>query len=122
MEAFSSYQSPLSPYACTRFYVDGVSYSSLYQYIEAQKAQLFNKPELMAKILRRWKSYEIYTLSKENQENFDPDIWAQNEERILRKGLMAKYSTNKPSRTALLGTGDKQLLFVSKNKVTTPNF
>lgn len=98
-------------YAC-KFTVDGIEYNSSEQYMMEQKAVLFNDQITRYKILTSSKPKEQKSLGR-TVKGFKMLVWLQECERIMIKGLIAKFQQNPTLHEKLLSSEDSILVEAS---------
>lgn len=98
----------LSNWYSSDFTVDEIKYSSMEQYMMYQKAVLFHDKEIAEKILEASGCGKIKALGRQVH-NFDESIWRANREKIVVKGLTAKFTQNEKLKKLLLKTGNDTL-------------
>ena len=106
---FSGSLSPLSNLAPATFSVDNVTYSSAEQYIQSEKAALFDDDASQAKIMKEHNPYKIKKLSSKAK-NFSLDRWRRVDRQIVYKGVSAKFCQNITLQRHLQKTGDSSLI------------
>jgi ribA/ribD-fused uncharacterized protein len=98
----------------------GHEFVSSEQYMMWRKARIFGDKEMAKNILsvatnkdldlsdKEW-SKKMMAIKKMGRQvsNFDQDIWNKKRQGVMYKGLMLKFSQHKPSKRALLKTGDR---------------
>lgn len=88
----------------------GLTYSSAEQFLMAQKAIVFGDYEMYNEILLEHDPEVIRDLGQEVL-NYDDAVWANLRQRMLRRGLRAKFQQNPALLQQLLETGDSLLAF-----------
>lgn len=99
----------LSNWTLCQFNVDGVEYSSLEQYMMAEKARCFYDKLTLAKIMSTNNVALIKKLGRQVT-NYDNQIWDGLRQLIVYEGLLAKFSQNADFKAKLLVT--KQAVLV----------
>ena len=84
---------PLSNFYESRFEVDGVEYISSEQYIQSQKATMFNDASSYNKIMGATNSLDCKNAAR-SIKNFDRDRWEKAAETVCKAGIKAKFSQN----------------------------
>ena len=84
---------PLSNFYESRFVVDGVEYISSEQYIQSQKATMFNDVSNYNKIMGATNSLDCKNAAR-TIKNFDRDHWEKTAETLCKAGIKAKFSQN----------------------------
>lgn len=95
----------LSNWYLSEFTVDGVTFSSMEQYMMYEKAMLFQDQETVAKILQTDNVGEIKALGRAVQ-HFDDKIWIQEREEIVYRGVLEKFRQNPELAEKLEQTGE----------------
>ena len=85
---------PLSNFYESRFQVDGVEYISSEQYIQLQKATMFNDVSSYNKIMGATNSLDCKNTAR-TIKNFDRDHWEKTAETVCKAGIKAKFSQNR---------------------------
>ncbi len=98
-------------YPC-KFEIEGAVYTSAEQYMMAEKAKLFGDEEIRAEILNTSDPRRCKALGRKVK-GFDPEVWEENEFRIVTEGNKAKFAQNDSLKQFLLSTGDKVLVEAS---------
>ena len=99
----------LSNWYLSDFTIDGMTYSSMEQYMMYMKAVLFEDDVYAAKILATDNVAEIKDYGRAVR-NFNPVVWNGMRQIVIYKGLLAKYSQNETLKKMLLDTGDSVLV------------
>ena len=84
---------PLSNFYESRFEVEGVEYISSEQYIQSQKAIMFNDVSSYNKIMGATSSLDCKNAAR-TIKNFDRDRWEKTAETLCKAGIRAKFSQN----------------------------
>ena len=84
---------PLSNFYESRFEVEGVEYISSEQYIQSQKAIMFNDVSSYNKIMGATSSLDCKNAAR-TIKNFDRDRWEKTAETVCKAGIRAKFSQN----------------------------
>ena len=95
----------LSNWYLSDFTVDGVSFSSMEQYMMYQKAVVFKDKDIASKILKTDDVERIKEYGRQVS-NYDDTIWNGMRQIIIYKGLLEKFRQNEKLKKALLDTGD----------------
>lgn len=98
----------LSNWYMSGFEVDGISFSSMEQYMMYKKAICFKDIETARKILQTDDTAQIKTLGRGIQGYCD-NIWSGMRQIIVYEGLNAKFLQNNLLKKQLLDTQDKIL-------------
>ena len=99
----------LSNWYLSDFTVDGVSFSSMEQYMMYQKAVVFKDKDIASKILKTDDVERIKEYGRQVS-NYDDTIWNGVRQIIIYKGLLEKFRQNEKLKKALLDTGDDILV------------
>ncbi|HEY9007703.1 MAG TPA: NADAR family protein [Ohtaekwangia sp.] len=94
------------------FIVDGITYKTAEHWMMAQKASLFDEPDIFNKIIASDKPGEVKALGRAIR-NFDELQWDKWKYDIVRTGSIHKFHQNKTLRDYLLATGDKVIVEAS---------
>lgn len=95
------------------FYVDGIKYSSVEQFLMYKKAVTFADNDIASQILETDNPDEIKKLGRAVSGYIDP-VWAGVRQIILYEGLFAKFQQNEKLKKKLVGTGTALLAECSK--------
>lgn len=95
----------LSNWYLSDFTVDGVSFSSMEQYMMYQKAVVFKDKDIASKILKTDDVERIKEYGRQVS-NYDDTVWNGMRQIIIYKGLLEKFRQNEKLKKALLDTGD----------------
>lgn len=106
--AFFTQASPFSNFYDASFEKDGVRYACSEQYIQAQKAEIFNDTVALNRIMGTTNPYEIKNEGSRVQ-NFVAQVWIREAEKIAYDACFAKFSQNDELKLILLGTKGKEL-------------
>ena len=107
--AFLGSLSPFSNLHLASFWLNNEEYSSTEQYIQSEKAKLFDDDELHSKIMRESNTYKIKNLGSKVRK-FSRERWHKHATAITYKANYAKYAQNKTLSAVLLATKDKLLV------------
>lgn len=88
------------------FYVEGIKYNCMEQYMMASKALLFEDDTLYNQIMNCTEPFKMKQYGR-LVTNFDQDIWDNKKYDIMRTGLYCKFSQNKDLKKLLLSTENK---------------
>ncbi|NOT76792.1 MAG: NADAR family protein [Cyclobacteriaceae bacterium] len=94
------------------FTVEGVLYPTAEHWMMAQKAILFNEPEIFRKILLSDKPGAVKELGRQIR-NFNEDKWNQEKFGIVKAGNYHKFSQSKKLKDYLVSTGDRIIVEAS---------
>ncbi|XP_061182109.1 protein starmaker-like isoform X2 [Saccostrea echinata] len=95
--------SPFSNFHPAKFDLDGVTYSCSEQYMMHQKAVIFQDPYHANEIMKATDPVKMKKLGRQVQ-NFDAKHWANISEKVVKRGIMAKFKQNKNLMRALIAT------------------
>lgn len=95
----------LSNWYPSDFTVNGISFSSMEQYMMYQKALRFGDTKIADKILETEDVAKIKKLGREVQ-GYDDSVWNGVRQIIVYEGLTAKFSQNEDLKAKLLETKD----------------
>ena len=95
----------LSNWYLSEFTVEGITFSSMEQYMMYKKAMLFQDRETAGKILQTDDVAEIKALGR-GVRNFDDQIWIKSREEIVYKGVLEKFRQNPELSAQLKETGE----------------
>ena len=104
----------LSNWYSSVFYVDGIQFTSVEQFIMYKKAATFEDWEHAALILETDSPDEIKRLGREVRGYVD-HIWAGKRQLVLYEGLTAKFQQDTKLKKKLLATGDAVIVECSEN-------
>ena len=90
------------------FALDGVTFSSMEQYMMYRKAVCFGDKKVAEKILATEDAAEIKTFGR-LVSGYDESLWNGVRQIIVYEGLLAKFSQNPDLREQLKGTGSAVL-------------
>lgn len=105
---FFTQASPFSNFCKSPFVKDGVQYSCGEQYIQAQKAQIFDDDIAHGRIMRAMSPFEMKKEGKRLR-NFVGQVWEKEAEGVAYDACLAKFTQNHELKDALLATQDKQI-------------
>lgn len=95
----------LSNWYLSDFTVDGVSFSSMEQYMMYQKAVVFKDKDIASKILKTDDVKRIKEYGRQVS-NYDDTVWNGVRQIVIYKGLLEKFRQNEKLKKELLDTGD----------------
>ncbi|MGM9913471.1 NADAR family protein [Floccifex sp.] len=98
----------LSNWYLSSFEIDGISFSSMEQYMMYSKAVVFNDEETASKILKTDDVEEIKALGRMVY-GYNESFWNGVRQIIVYKGLLAKFSQNEELKNKLKSTNDSLL-------------
>ena len=93
----------LSNWFLSDFTVDGITFSSMEQYMMYKKAELFNDTEVTSQILATSNVGKIKALGR-SVKNYNDTIWNGMRQIIVYKGLLEKFKQNDTLKQQLLKT------------------
>ena len=94
----------LSNWILSEFTIDGITFSSMEQYMMYEKAVLFKDQTTAEKILQTDDVAKIKALGRTVQ-NFDDKVWTKERERIVYNGALEKFRQNPELAEKLEKTG-----------------
>lgn len=98
----------LSNWYRSEFTVDGVSFSSMEQFMMYQKAICFGDMKTAEKIMKTDDVAEIKALGRQVS-GYDDHLWRGVRQLIVYEGLIAKFTQNEALKVKLKSTGDSVL-------------
>lgn len=98
----------LSNWYSSRFFLDGITFTSMEQYMMYQKAVCFHDDTVAAQILGTDDVAQIKALGR-LVKNYNDNHWNGVRQIIVYNGLYAKFSQNDDLKAQLLATGDALL-------------
>lgn len=98
----------LSNWYPSRFFLDGITFTSMEQYMMYQKAICFHDDTVAAQILGTDDVAQIKALGR-LVKNYNDNHWNGVRQIIVYNGLYAKFSQNDDLKAQLLATGDALL-------------
>ena len=113
---FFGQNSHFSNFHPAKFTIDNRQYSCTEQFIQSQKAKLFDDDVAEHRILSTDSPYEMKKIGS-TVRNFNFNKWSEEAPKIAKKGLRAKFSQNSHLKERLLSTGDKNLAEATKEKL-----
>ncbi len=94
------------------FEVEGIKYRSAEHWMMAEKARLFEDPEVLGQILQAQHPAEAKKLGRKVR-NFDESQWKAHRYEIVKRGNYYKFAQAEPLKTFLLQTSDRILVEAS---------
>jgi ribA/ribD-fused uncharacterized protein len=112
--AFFTQSSPFSNFHSAPFVKDGVKYLCSEQYIQAEKARIFQDEVCRNRIM---KSVNPYEMKREGSRvrNFIQQMWEHEAEDVAFQACSAKFQQNQELKEILLRTQDKELIEASRD-------
>ena len=98
----------LSNWYLSAFSVDGLTFSSMEQYMMYKKAVCFGDDEISAQILETEEVTEIKVLGRKIA-GYDDNIWNGIRQIVVYQGLIEKFTQNDELKNKLLKTGKSVL-------------
>lgn len=98
----------LSNWYVSEFSVDGISFSSMEQYMMYKKAVCFNDFDVAEKILGLMDASAIKALGRQVK-NYNDSYWSGIRQIVVYQGLVEKFTQNEELKKLLIGTGDSAL-------------
>lgn len=96
----------------TSFVVDGIRYQTAEHWMMAEKARLFDDPEMVERILASNSAAKAKKLGR-MVHNFDSEKWDANAFEIVKQGSIHKFGQNPLLKEYLLQTGSRVLVEAS---------
>lgn len=109
---FFGKDAPFSNFHPARFTVDGVIYTCSEQFMMHQKAVLFRDWFHAEEIMKAKVPLQMKKFGRKVQ-NFNPDIWGARSEKIMKRGLKAKFTENEHLKRELINTFPRILVEAS---------
>ena len=97
-----------------RTIIDGKSFVCIEQYIQYEKAILFDDQDSAERIMTCENPYELRALGR-NITGFQYWKWKQHMSSVMKHGIYEKFSQNKDAKKALFETGNKVLAEASRD-------
>lgn len=94
------------------FVVDGINYQTAEHWMMAEKARLFDDPEMEERILASNSAAKAKKLGR-LVHNFDSEKWEEHAFEIVKQGSIHKFGQNPPLKEYLLKTGQRVLVEAS---------
>lgn len=113
---FDKPPSPFSYWTRCVFRVDNIKYTSVEQYILAEKARLFGDGISRTNILRQSDPLFLTHIGR-TIKGFKESVWLQHQRQIMIKGNLAKFLQNPVFKKELLDTGNAILGQVSDDLI-----
>lgn len=107
---FYSGYSPLSNFHVSRFRIDGTTYCSVQQYVEAMKALHMKRSDTYIMIMKEISPRKCFDIAVELQID---DAWEHCWKDIMLKAIYAKFNQNSRLKKFLQNTGNKTIVFTS---------
>ena len=93
---------------------DGKSFICIEQYIQYEKAKLFDDQDSAEHIMTYENMYELRAMGR-NITGFRYWKWKQHMSSVMKHGIHEKFSENKDAKKALFETGNKALAEASRD-------
>ena len=106
--------SPFSNLYQSKFCINNVKYSRVEQYLQSEKAALFDDDATHYKIMKESNRYKIKQLGA-TVRNFSLDVWHHEDKRLALNAVHAKFSQNQALKQLLLETGNQLIAEGSGN-------
>lgn len=103
---------PFSNFHPARFTVNGETYTCSEQFMMHQKAMLFQDWFHAAEIMKAKVPLQMKRLGRKVQ-NFDPHVWGAECDKIMKRGLKAKFTENEHLKMELIKTFPRILVEAS---------
>ncbi len=94
------------------FVVNGIRYQTAEHWMMAEKARLFDDPEMVERILASNSAAKAKKLGR-LVHNFDTEKWEANAFEIVKQGSIHKFGQNPPLKEYLLNTNNRVLVEAS---------
>lgn len=94
------------------FSIDGVVYKTAEHYMMAEKARLFNNPDILDQIIACQSPGEAKKWGRKVK-GFDQNVWEQKRLEIVIKGNLAKFRQHQDLATFLINTNEQILVEAS---------
>lgn len=98
----------LSNWYMSKFLIDGITYSSMEQYMMFMKSKVFKDEKIAAQILRTSDVAMIKELGR-SVSNYNNSVWNGMRQLLVYKGLREKFAQNEDLKKQLLSTGNNYL-------------
>lgn len=98
----------LSNWYVSEFSVDGISFSSMEQYMMYKKAVCFNDFDVAEKILGLTDASAIKALGRQVK-NYNDSYWSGIRQIVVYQGLVEKFTQTEELKKLLISTGDSVL-------------
>ena len=98
----------LSPYSNlyqSNFSIDNTTYTRVEQFIQSEKAGMFDDDAAQHKIMQEKNPYKIKKLGTRIR-NFSLDAWRKSDKLVAHRAVFAKFSQNMTLKNILLNSGD----------------
>lgn len=105
-------KSCLSQWFPTAFTVEGTLYHTAEHWMMAEKARLFNDPEMLQQIIKTTKPGTAKSLGRKVK-NFEVPVWKAKAFDIVVEGNVHKFSQHEPLKDFLLTTGNQVIVEAS---------
>jgi len=112
---FSGKHDPLSNFYPAQFQLDGITYSNVEQYFQAEKAKYFKDYFIRQAIIGTTDPSRAKTLGA-RVTPFRNEEWIQVREDVMKKGVKAKFVQNKGLKKRLCDTKDKTLAEATRDR------
>lgn len=106
-------ESPWNQWSPCEFVIDDIQYSSSEQYMMAEKARLFNDPEMLLKIMSTDDCNKIKMEYGRNVRGYSDEVWFKHREKIVYDANYAKFTQNINFKQQLLNSGTQVLVEAS---------
>lgn len=107
--------SPLSNFHKSEFKIDNTLYTCNEQYIQSQKASLFNDDIAEQRIMQTTNPYKMKAIGSRIR-NFSKTTWENKGKQIAKKGALHKFQQNGHLKQFLLDTDKRQIAEASEEK------
>lgn len=106
---FAGKESPFSKFYQEKFSVDGQEYNCVEQYLQVQKARLFDDKQSEVAILGE-ENLAVQCEIGRNIKNFDKTQFRERSKEYAEKAMLEKFRQNVALKNALMDTGNKQIV------------
>ena len=104
---FLGSHSPYSNLYSCHFVIDNINYNSIEQYLQSEKAKLFDDDQSCSKIMAERNTYKIKKLGSRIW-GFSIQRWKQESRKLAYRAVLAKFAQNKTLQEVLL-SNDHQI-------------
>ena len=108
-QSFWALLSPFSNLYPVDIRIDNISYNSAEQYIQSEKARLFDDDIAHSRIMRECNPYRVKTIGSKIR-GFKLDHWRKHAKQVAYKANLAKYSQNKTLKRVLRNNNGRLLV------------
>ena len=105
---FMGAYSPYSNLYHSEFTIDNTRYTSVEQYIQSEKASLFDDDVTKSRIMKEVNPYKTKKYGSKVR-NFVPECWRQVDKQVAFKAVCAKFQQNVTLRNLLIASGNAEI-------------